>query len=151
MAKHQRRKKRATIGLVAILVGAAIVFGITFLGIRVAQAPSSTAQELSQPIAPAWRVPAAPELTLPTLDTLPGAPSKKIKNVVLLIADDLDWQLWNNVPRLRALQAQGTTLTNYVVTDSLCCPSRTSLFRGQYVHNHRVTSNTIVNGGGWPM
>lgn len=78
----------------------------------------------------------------------PGS-SPLIKNVVLILADDLDWNLWRDIPRLRALQSQGTTFTNYVVTDSLCCPSRTSLFRSQYVHNHRVVSNDLASGGGW--
>lgn len=72
-----------------------------------------------------------------------------IKNVVLLLADDLDWAAFDQVPRLAALKAQGTTLTDFVVTDSLCCPSRTSLMRSQFVHNHRVLSNVPTTGGGW--
>lgn len=72
-----------------------------------------------------------------------------IKNVVLLLADDLDWEAFNQVPRLKALMDKGTTLTNFVVTDSLCCPSRTSIFRSQFVHNHKVLSNVRESGGGW--
>ncbi|MDO9485007.1 MAG: sulfatase [Actinomycetota bacterium] len=72
-----------------------------------------------------------------------------IKNVVLLLADDLDWATFDEVPRLAALKEQGTTLTNFVVTNSLCCPSRASLLRGQYVHNHQVVSNVPQTGGGW--
>ncbi len=72
-----------------------------------------------------------------------------IKNVVLLLADDLDWPLWDDVPRLKAFEELGTTLTNFVVTESLCCPSRTSIMRGQYVHNHEVISNMPQTGGGW--
>lgn len=73
----------------------------------------------------------------------------EIKNVVLLLADDLDWATFNGVPRMAALKDQGTTLTNFVVTNSLCCPSRVSLLRGQYVHNHKVVSNVPQTGGGW--
>lgn len=73
----------------------------------------------------------------------------QIRNVVLLLADDLDWALFNQVPRLKALTEEGTTLTNFVVTDSLCCPSRTSIMRSQYVHNHKVVSNIPQTGGGW--
>ena len=76
--------------------------------------------------------------------------SSSIRNVVLVLADDLDWRLWDEVPRLKALQERGTTLTNYVVSDSLCCPSRTTIFRGQYVHNHQVLSNEATSSGGWP-
>jgi len=79
-----------------------------------------------------------------------GLPTSQIKNVVLVLADDMDWKLWREVPRLAALQSEGTTFTNYVVSESLCCPSRSTIFRGQYVHNHHVVSNTIETDGGWP-
>jgi N-acetylglucosamine-6-sulfatase len=87
----------------------------------------------------------------PSVDASTPAPvaTGPIRNVVVVLADDLDWNLWDAIPRLRALEAQGTTLRNYVVSDSLCCPSRTSLLRGQYVHNHRVVSNDVATGGGW--
>jgi len=83
----------------------------------------------------------------------PNAPvdlSSTIANVVLVLADDMDWKLWREVPRLAALQTEGTTFTNYVVSESLCCPSRATIFRGQYVHNHGVVSNSVETGGGWP-
>lgn len=73
-----------------------------------------------------------------------------VKNVVLILADDMDWALFDRIPRLTALQAQGMTFTNHTVTDSLCCPSRTSILRSQYVHNHHVVSNSVDTGGGWP-
>ncbi|MDD2819387.1 MAG: sulfatase [Candidatus Nanopelagicales bacterium] len=72
-----------------------------------------------------------------------------IKNVVMILADDLDWPTFDEVPRLAALKKEGTTLSNFVVTNSLCCPSRTSFMRAQYVHNHRVISNIPATGGGW--
>ncbi len=72
-----------------------------------------------------------------------------IKNVVMILADDLDWAAFDQVPRLAALKNEGTTLSDFVVTDSLCCPSRTSFMRSQYVHNHRVISNVKATGGGW--
>ncbi len=79
-----------------------------------------------------------------------AAAAGRITNVVVVLADDLDWPLWDDIPRLKALEADGTTFTNYVVSDSLCCPSRTTLLRGQYVHNHHVVSNDSRTGGGWP-
>jgi arylsulfatase A-like enzyme len=35
------------------------------------------------------------------------------------------------------------------VTESLCCPSRVSILRSQYVHNHQVLSNMMETGGGY--
>ena len=72
------------------------------------------------------------------------------ENLVFVLADDLDWNLFNQVPRLAALKEQGITFTNHTVTDSLCCPSRVSIMRGQYIHNHKVISNIEKTGGGWP-
>ena len=73
-----------------------------------------------------------------------------VKNVAFILADDLDWNLFNQVPRLAALPEQGMTFMNQTVTDSLCCPSRVSIMRAQYIHNHKVISNIEKTGGGWP-
>jgi len=73
-----------------------------------------------------------------------------VTNVVFVLVDDLDWNLFNQIPRLAALKEQGITFTNQTVTDSLCCPSRVSIMRGQYIHNHKVISNIEETGGGWP-
>ena len=93
---------------------------------------------------------ASPEPSPPTTasDDAPSTPG--ITGVVLIMADDLDWQTFMQVPRLAALRSQGMTFSDHVVTDSLCCPSRTSVFRAQFVHNHHVTSNIQATGGGWP-
>ena len=52
------------------------------------------------------------------------------------------------LPRTRALLgAHGTTFDDYFVSNSLCCPSRTTTLRGQYAHNTGVWSNGGDNGG----
>jgi arylsulfatase A-like enzyme len=46
------------------------------------------------------------------------------------------------MPRTRSwLGADGTTFTRAHATTPLCCPSRVSLFTGQYAHNHGVNLN----------
>ncbi len=71
-------------------------------------------------------------------------------NIVLIMADDLDARLntLDYTPHIRTvLQQQGMTFENALVPVSLCCPSRVSLLRGQYVHNHQVLSNGPPDGG----
>lgn len=69
-------------------------------------------------------------------------------NFIIILTDDLDAKSVAFMPRLQALLAsRGTTFSNYFVTDSICCPSRASLLRGQYPHNHQVVSNFQPAGG----
>lgn len=96
---------------------------------------------------------AAPTTDLVAVADLPKPPApvaETVENVVFVLADDLDWATFRQVPRLAALQAQGQTYLNTISTDSLCCPSRTSILRSQYIHNHLVVSNREASGGGWP-
>ena len=66
-------------------------------------------------------------------------------NVVLILTDDLDAGLLEEYParypNLRDLAAEGTTFENAFVTDPLCCPSRATVLRGQYAHNHQIVGN----------
>ncbi|MGZ4713658.1 MAG: sulfatase family protein [Acidimicrobiia bacterium] len=73
-------------------------------------------------------------------------------NIVFVLTDDLDLTSYTSNPKRfpqfhRLLAQQGTTFTNAFVTDSLCCPSRASILRGQYVHDHGVQDNLPPNGG----
>jgi N-acetylglucosamine-6-sulfatase len=77
--------------------------------------------------------------------------SAKKPNVVLILTDDLNVTQYldpSRFPKVDSLLVdEGTTFSNYFVTDSLCCPSRSSILRGQYVHNHDVRSNKPPLGG----
>ncbi len=74
-------------------------------------------------------------------------------NIVFILTDDLDIEYPNNswidhFPRLKSLLAdQGTTFKNSFVSLSLCCPSRTSMLRGQYAHNTEIFTNSAPGGG----
>lgn len=81
-----------------------------------------------------------------------SAQSPITPNIILVLADDLDLQLdtVTTMPALQALVAdQGVTFSDFVVNASICCPSRASLLRGQYVHNHQVYTNGPPPTGGF--
>jgi N-acetylglucosamine-6-sulfatase len=86
--------------------------------------------------------------TLPARDLQAQAVSAR-PNIVLVLADDLDLALIDQLPRLRELMTdQGTSFANSFVNQSTCCPSRVSILRGQYAHNHQVLTNfPDVSGG----
>jgi arylsulfatase A-like enzyme len=67
--------------------------------------------------------------------------------VVFVLTDDLSWNLVQYMPEVLAMQKQGVTFANYFVTDSLCCPSRTSIFTGRYPHSTGVFTNSGKDGG----
>ena len=63
-------------------------------------------------------------------------------NILVLETDDQTVADMVALPKTRALIAdRGTTFTNSFVSYSLCCPSRSTLYTGQYAHNHGVLSN----------
>lgn len=69
-------------------------------------------------------------------------------NILFVLADDLDHAEMQFMPRTRALiGGRGVTFDNYFVSNSLCCPSRVTMLRGQYAHNTGVWSNGGDNGG----
>jgi N-acetylglucosamine-6-sulfatase len=68
-------------------------------------------------------------------------------NIVFVLTDDLSMNLVPYMPHVQALQKAGVTFTNYTVTDSLCCPSRSSIFSGKYPHDTGVFTNGGNDGG----
>ena len=69
---------------------------------------------------------------------------------MFVLADDLSSDLVPYMRQVQALQRQGTSFDRYVVTDSLCCPSRASIFTGRYPHSTGVIRNQPPDGG-WPV
>jgi N-acetylglucosamine-6-sulfatase len=80
-------------------------------------------------------------------DARPAQHTPARPNIVFILTDDLSWDLVQYMPHVQQMQREGLTFNNYFVTDSLCCPSRASIFSGQYPHNHGVLTNTPPLGG----
>ncbi|HEY9548262.1 MAG TPA: sulfatase [Kiloniellaceae bacterium] len=69
-------------------------------------------------------------------------------NIVFILSDDEDVASHAFMPKTKALiEDQGVAFENYFVTYSFCCPSRATLLRGQYSHNHRIQGNVLPTGG----
>ncbi len=77
-----------------------------------------------------------------------GGLSAQQTNLVVLMADDLADEVMTTLlsagwlPNIQQyLVDGGVVFDNSFVTNSLCCPSRATLLRGQYSHNHGIRVN----------
>jgi N-acetylglucosamine-6-sulfatase len=88
----------------------------------------------------------------------PGAPvrahrprtartSSRPPNIVFVLTDDLSLDLLRFMPAVRSLESRGLSFENYFVSDSLCCPSRSSIFTGNFPHDTGVFTNAGLDGG----
>jgi N-acetylglucosamine-6-sulfatase len=70
-------------------------------------------------------------------------------NIVFILTDDLSWNLITPqiTPHIVQLEHRGETFSNYYVADSLCCPSRATIFTGLFPHDTKVTTNVPPYGG----
>jgi arylsulfatase A-like enzyme len=64
-------------------------------------------------------------------------------NVLLIVTDDQRYKAgYDFMPNtMRRFRAEGTEFPNAVDNTPLCCPSRSTIFTGQYAHNHGVWGN----------
>lgn len=82
-----------------------------------------------------------------------GPPADSRPNIIFFLTDDLDVEYPNDAwithyPRLKGmLSDRGETFRNAFVSLSFCCPSRTSILRGQYAHNTTIYGIAPPDGG----
>lgn len=78
-----------------------------------------------------------------------GGHGRTKPNFLVILTDDQDLRM-NSLDHLplvkKYLRDEGTEFTNYYTTTAMCCPSRVSLWSGQFAHNHNVTDESPPHG-----
>jgi N-acetylglucosamine-6-sulfatase len=115
----------------------AAIVGAVLLIARGGAAPPAPTAHQNAPAAGATPTPAA----------TPEASRGRRPNIVFVLTDDLSMDLLRYMPAVQALEARGMTFNNYFVSDSLCCPSRASIFTGDFPHDTGVFTNAGSHGG----
>lgn len=91
---------------------------------------------------------ACAQLTVWSAAAAAGEKTQPRPNIVLILSDDEDFASHAFMPKTKALiEDKGVAFDNYFVTYSFCCPSRATMLRGQYSHNHRIQGNVLPTGG----
>lgn len=66
-------------------------------------------------------------------------------NVVVILTDDMRWDEMENMPNVSSLLAtQGVAFTQAFVSNSLCCPSRSTTLTGQFSSRTGVWTNSYT-------
>jgi arylsulfatase A-like enzyme len=91
--------------------------------------------------------PVAQPAPAPSTAPRPSAGAGTRPNIVFILTDDLSLDLVQYMPHVVKMQQEGVTFANYFVTDSLCCPSRSSIFTGRFPHDTGIFRNTGNDGG----
>jgi arylsulfatase A-like enzyme len=76
----------------------------------------------------------------PPVPFTPAAhPKANPPSVLFILTDDQRWDAMGHMPIVRKeIAAHGITFSNAFVSNSLCCPSRSSILTGDYSHTNRV-------------
>ena len=83
------------------------------------------------------------------LRSTPSVQSSVRPNVLVILTDDQRARGTLRVmPKTRKfLKQRGQTFSNAFATTPMCCPSRASIFTGQYAHNHGIHLSVSKNPG----
>jgi N-acetylglucosamine-6-sulfatase len=127
-------------GLSARAAAVAVLLAAAALGIALGLLSSGGGQRTHASVAPVTGGGAA----VPPTDVRAGP---NHPNIVFILTDDLSMDLLRYMPQVQALQREGLTFNDYFVSDSLCCPSRASIFTGDFPHDTGVFTNAGANGG----
>jgi N-acetylglucosamine-6-sulfatase len=88
-------------------------------------------------------------MSVPAASRIPREAEAAVRpNIILVLTDDQDENTLQYMPYVaEEFQASATTFPNATYNFPLCCPSRVSILRGQYTHNHKVWDAAPPDGG----
>lgn len=78
-------------------------------------------------------------------------------NIVVILADDLGWfylghdEVQIDTPHLDKLMTQGTRLTQFYASASICSPTRAALLTGRYPHSVGMPQLANTNHRGYRL
>lgn len=73
-----------------------------------------------------------------------SAQTQQKPNIIFILTDDLDTESIRYMPTVqKQLVEKGTTFENGILTLTECCPSRVTMLRGQYTHNHTIWNGSL--------
>ena len=76
------------------------------------------------------------------------SPATERPNIILVLTDDMALTDLAYMPETtRLIGEEGASFDQYLVSMSLCCPSRVCILRGQYPHNSQIVGNKPPAGG----
>ncbi|XP_046573863.1 N-acetylglucosamine-6-sulfatase-like [Haliotis rubra] len=81
--------------------------------------------------------------TLYMVNSVTGKPP----NIVFILTDDQDSEIGGMTPMVKTkklIANEGMTFDNMFVATPVCCPSRSSIFTGKYLHNHLAINNSVA-------
>ncbi len=128
-----------------------IVPALTIIGAMVVLLSCSPAVYTPEPPID-FTPPADYEITLFDIDVQSPASQERLDdsrpNIIFILTDDQPFYTVDYMPTVKnELVKNGVEFTNGFVTTPLCCPSRSSILNGEYVHNHQVYTNRMPMGG----
>ena len=131
--------KQTGVVAVALLVGLLIWAGLGFV-VGDQDRNSSGQGAGSRPNLPSGQARSSPDQA-----TGPRPP-----NILFILTDDMRASDLKYMPKTQnLLEKQGVKFTEAFVTRSHCCPSRATILRGQYTHNHNVWTDVPPAGSFW--
>src|SRR5215204_208661 len=88
-------------------------------------------------------------MSVPAASRIPREAEATVRpNIILVLTDDQDANTLQYMPYVAGeFQASATTFPNATFNLPLCCPSRVSILRGQYTHNHKIWDGSPPDGG----